>query len=312
MKYEIWLNNWLENYVKISSKHRTYINYTEIIKNHIVPKLGEEEIEELSSYKIQCYITWLLEHGNCKTGKGLSPSSVNLVIAIIQSSLEIAYVVGELKEYISLSIKRPKNVNQEIKCLSIENQKKIESVILSMRPLKKQRMIGIILCLYTGLRIGELLALEWSDINFESGILSINKTCYYGKGKDGKYGRIVDRPKTSTSIRKIPIPKQIISLLKEQKKKSHAIYVISNGCSPVSIRSYQQSFSNLLLKNYIPHEGFHVLRHTFATRAIECGMDVKSLSEILGHKNPTITLNRYVHALMEHKREMMNKLGKLF
>ena len=88
--------------------------------------------------------------------------------------------------------------------------------------------------------------------------------------------------------------------------------MISNGSKPVSIRSYQESFSNLLKRIGVPHEGFHALRHTFATRAIECGMDVKSLSEILGHKNPTITLKKYVHSLMEHKKDMMNKLGKLF
>ena len=86
---------------------------------------------------------------------------------------------------------------------------------------------------------------------------------------------------------------------------------VGNGSKIITVRSYQRSFELLLQKQKIPHHGFHALRHTFATRAIECGMNVKSLSEILGHKNPTITLKRYVHSFMEHKREFMNRLGKL-
>lgn len=87
--------------------------------------------------------------------------------------------------------------------------------------------------------------------------------------------------------------------------------MVGNGSKIITVRSYQRSFELLLKKQKIPHHGFHALRNTFATRAIECGMDVKSLSEILGHKNPTITLKRYVHSFMEHKREYMNRLGKL-
>ena len=95
------------------------------------------------------------------------------------------------------------------------------------------------------------------------------------------------------------------------KKKSKCEFVIADGEKPVFIRSYQRTFELLLKKLKLPHKGFHSLRHTFATRALECGMDVKSLSEILGHKNPTVTLNRYAHSLLEHKTAMMNRLGKL-
>ena len=116
-------------------------------------------------------------------------------------------------------------------------------------------------------------------------------------------------PKTQSSIRTIPIPKQLIPYLREIKENSHSTYVVSNGTKQISNRSYQRSFSLLLKKLSIPHRGFHSLRHTFATRALECGMDVKTLSEILGHKSPTVTLNRYAHSLMDHKKELMNKLG---
>lgn len=172
-------------------------------------------------------------------------------------------------------------------------------------------MLGIVLCLYTGIRIGELLALTWSDLDFEKGTLSVPKTCYDGKDAFGKFARIIDMPKTETSKRLIPMPKQILAILRGLKCENRCEYVIASGGVPVSVRAYQRSFEALLKRLDIPHKGFHALRHTFATRAIESGMAVKTLSEILGHKNSSVTLNRYVHSLIEHKKEMMNHLGNL-
>ena len=108
-----------------------------------------------------------------------------------------------------------------------------------------------------------------------------------------------------------PDSEAIMPMLREIKKKSRSIYVVSNGENGISIRSYQRTFTLLQKSLNIPHRGFHSLRHAFATRALECGMDVKTLSELLGHKSPTVTLNRYAHSLPEHKKEMMNKLGRL-
>lgn len=171
-------------------------------------------------------------------------------------------------------------------------------------------MFGIVLCLYTGLRIGELIALTWDDIDFGKGLLFVSKTCH--DGNDGKnHIRIIASPKTVNSRRVIPLPKQILPLLKAVKKRSECEFIVADGDKPVFVRSYQRTFELLLKKLHIPHKGFHSLRHTFATRAIECGVDVKTLSEILGHKNATITLNRYAHSLWEHKAEMMNKLSKM-
>ena len=155
--------------------------------------------------------------------------------------------------------------------------------------------------IYTGLRIGELLALEWTDIDFSKGELTVSKTCHDAKTENG-YCRVTDVPKTQTSRRVIPIPRQILPLLREQKKKSKSTFVVGED-RVQSVRSYQYSFSLLLKKLSIPHHGFHALRHTFATRALECGMDVKTLSEILGHKNSVVTLNRYAHSLMPHKHD---------
>ena len=303
MKYMDWLNQWLENYIRPSVKVRTYERYKLIIEQHLSDKIGCMELNDLSPLILQRLITSLLQNGNKKTGKGLSANSVNAVISVIQSSLKTAHLLELAKEYTANKLKRPKFKEKPVECFTLAEQKQIEQAILNG---KKDKLYGIILCLYSELRIGELIALQWNDIDLTKGILTISKSCH-----DGKDGLIIDEPKTVASRRVIPLPKQLLPFLKSIKKKSDSPFVVSANGKPVSVRSYQRSFELLLKKLKIPHKGFHSLRHTFATRAIEYGMDVKTLSEILGHKNPTVTLNRYAHSLMEHKANMMNRLGRL-
>ena len=308
MRYKEWLSDWLQNYVQPSAKRRTYEQYKEIAELHIIPRLGDLELSELTPYVLQCHVTNLLKSGNLKTGKGLSANTVNSIITVIQNTLKTACSLGMISEYEGDKIKRPRSSEKKVECFSVSEQKKIEQYILNQ---KSDRYFGVLLCLYTGLRIGELLALEWSDIDMSKSELRVSKTCHYAKDGNGVFGRITDAPKTHASNRTVPIPKQLMPYLREAKKKSRSTHVVSNGSTLISIRSYQRSFASLLQRLNIQHRGFHALRHTFATRALECGMDVKTLSEILGHKNPTVTLNRYAHSLMEHKKQMMNKLGKL-
>lgn len=308
MKYKEWIGLWLTNYIRPSVKQRTYNMYLQIIEKHIVNKIGDYELDDLTPIVLQSFVTELLNSGNTKTHKGLSASTVNLIITIMQSSLKIAFMIGKTKEYTANKIKRPKLKQKNILCFTCAEQKKIEQAVTTD---KRSKMLGVVLCLYTGLRIGELLALTWEDLDFQKGLLMVNKTCYDGKTANG-FGQIVDEPKTESSKRIIPIPKQLLHMLKELKRVEKSNYVVSVNGKPITVRSYQRSFALLLKKCEISHKGFHSLRHTFATRALECGMDIKTLSEILGHKNATITLNRYAHSLLEHKSDMMNKLGKLF
>ncbi len=308
MKYQEWLDGWLENYIKPTSKERTHTRYREMIENHITGKIGELELSELTPYALQCFVTELLNTGNLKTGKGLSASTVNVIITIVQNSLKTAHGLGLTAEYTADRIKRPKMPEPKIECFTLTEQKQIEQYIIAK---ERTRLYGVVICLYTGLRLGELLALEWNDIDFSKAEMHINKACHDAKDEDGIFRRITDTPKTQSSIRTIPLPKQLLPLLKTLKKKNHSTYVVSSGENPVAFRVYQRSFEGMLKRLNIRHRGFHTLRHTFATRALECGMDVKTLSEILGHKNPTVTLNRYAHSLMKHKKEMMNLVGKL-
>ena len=276
MKYIDWLIQWLENYIRPSVKMRTCERYKLIIEQHIKDKIGGIELNDLSPLVLQSFITVLLQNGNRKTGAGLSANSVNAVISVIQSSLKTAHLLGLTKDYTADKLKRPKLKEKPVECFTLAEQKQIEYAILNG---KKDKLYGIILCLYSGLRIGELIALQWSDLDLAKGILTVSKSCH-----DGKNGLIIDEPKTVTSRRVIPLPRQLLPILKSIKKKSDSPSVVSANGSTISVRSYQRSFELLLKKLNIPHKGFHSLRHTFATCALECGMDVKTLSEILGHK----------------------------
>lgn len=307
MTYKNWLAEWLENYIQTSNKARTYERYKNMVAIHIAPHLGEYEVDDISAIVLQKFISTLLCKDNKRTQIGLSPSYIACIMAVVKSSLKTAHTLGIVSKYNANNVKLPKIVEKQVDCFSVQEQKKIENYILNNN---KAQLKGIIICLYTGLRIGELLALTWDNIDFEKRTLIVSKSCHDGY-VNGKHCVIMDTPKTQNSARQIPLSKSIIPLLKELKKNSKCEYVISYNGKQILVRTYQRTFELLLKKLNIPHKGFHSLRHTFATRAIECGMDVKTLSEILGHKNATITLNRYAHSLWEHKVDMMNKIGKL-
>lgn len=300
MKLKELLDLWLEKYTKHMVKIRTYNRYQTICELHLKKELGDYELNELNKTILQDFLLELIN-------KKYSTSTIKGIVSVLKQALRLAITLDLVdKEYVS-TLKLPSNEEKEISVFNESEQIKLENFCLTN---KKANYLGIVICLYTGIRLGELLALTWEDIDFNTNLLTINKTQYSAK-VNGKYQIIVDKPKTKKSIRVIPIPKELLKLLKLIKKESKSKYVITtrnNGM--VGNRSYQRTFKFILKKVNVPYRNFHSLRHTFATNAIELGMDVKTLAEILGHTNAMITLNRYSHSLLNYKIEMMNKLGK--
>lgn len=308
MKTKNWLDIWLNKYVKHTVKLRTFERYKYNIEKHINPILGELELRELSASVLQDFILHKLEKGNLKTGGPLANNSVIGIVNIIKGALSTAVSLEIIDKEYTNKIKLPTPTEKPVDAFEKQDQQKIEQYCLHSH---KSNHFGIVLCLYTGLRIGELLALTWDDIDFTNGLMKVDKEAYRYK-QNGVWHTIIDKPKTKSSIRIIPLPKTLLSKLKEIKKKSRYEHIIStNKNTIVDTRSYQKTYERILRKLNIPYKNFHSLRHTFATRAVELGIDVKSLSEIMGHKNPTVTLQRYTHSLLSYKSEMMNKMGKM-
>ena len=307
MKYNEWLSEWLELYVK-PLKHRTYERYKDICNLHIINQLGDYELDKLTPMILQKHVNELKAHGNRRNGGALSANFVNSVITVIQSSLKRANELGYTITYHAGAIQRPRAEECEVKCFTVKEQKAIEKAVLEAR---KRKMLGVIIALYTGVRIGELLSLTFSSVDMQKRTITVKSTCYESKDENGKYAKMTDSTK-SHKTRVIPFPKQLLPIFKELKTLSKSGYVIENAKGEqMSVRSYQRSFELLIERLGVSKFSFHALRHTFATRALESGMDIKTLSEVLGHKSATVTLNRYAHSLMEHKQSAMDKFGVL-
>ena len=166
MKYKEWLEDWLELYEKPSVKPRTYKQYSDVVYKRLIPSLGDYDMDELDGRVLQRFIVDLSQKGNKRTGKGLSPNSVSGIVLVLHSSLTMANILGLAKETHIDKIKRPPIKEKPVESFSHDEQKRIEQAV---RNDKRDKMFGVLLCLYSGLRIGELLALEWSDIDLTKG-----------------------------------------------------------------------------------------------------------------------------------------------
>lgn len=298
MIYSEWAGIWYRNYVQPYKKISTTQKYRDVLKKHVIPILGYVPVKALNGEIIQRFV--------CKLNESYSSGTVNTVIAVLLKSLNDARINGVISAGEVPAFHRPQKVLRRVECFNSKEQRSIEKYILES---KKKRLFGIIICFYTGLRIGELLALEWSDVDLENGRLNVNKSCHYGRDVNGVYKRIVEAPKTESSDRIVPIPRELTKYFK-MMDTGDCLNVVSHNGKPVPTRTYQAAFTSILKKLGIENRCFHSIRHTFATRALESGMDVRTLSELMGHKNPSVTLSRYAHSLIEHKTLMMEKLVK--
>lgn len=300
--------DWYES-IKSQTKESTSNKYHNILITYLLPVYGEQTIESITYDFVETQCNLLLTTGGAK-GRGLSAKTVADILSIVRNILKYASKKGLCVPF-DISAVQIKNTVKPMRVLSKSEQEQLCKYILSYPDLYN---IGILVCLFTGLRVGEICALRWEDISFTDQTIYVHQTLQRIQNKSGdgpKTKIVVTTPKSVCSIRTIPIPEELINVLAAYKKTSVGYLLTNDEHNFIEPRTMQNRFKKVLKMSGIESANFHSTRHTFATRCIELGFDVKSLSEILGHATVNITMNRYVHPTLELKKENMKKLSFL-
>ena len=283
-------------------KQSTMAAYVLILENHVLPEFGDND--SLHEHDVQAFVLKKIEHG-------LSAKSVKDILIVLKMVMKFG-VKNEWMNHYEWDIKFPVNSQpKELEVLSVANHNKILDYVQHNFTFMS---LGIYISLSTGLRIGEICALKWSDINVADGKITVQRTIeriYMVEGEKKHTQLVINTPKTVNSCREIPISKELLAMVKPMKKVVNAdFYVLTNEDKPTEPRTYRNYYNRLMEKLDIPKLKYHGLRHSFATRCIEAGCDYKTVSVLLGHSNISTTLNLYVHPNMEQKKRCINKMLK--
>ncbi|MFV0504032.1 MAG: tyrosine-type recombinase/integrase [Lachnospirales bacterium] len=307
LMYGQYMDEWLE-YHKQFIKASTYSLYKIIIENHIKIDLGMYKLKHINNDLIQEFVLQKLQNGRKDNKGGLKEKTVRDIVVVIKLSLRYAFDKGIMKNF-NMKIIYPKEYDTKKLILFNTSEVNILNNYLISKPTEKN--IGILLALYSGLRIGELCALKMSDINTNSKCINIDKTLqrvYIRNGFDnGNSEILITSPKTKNSLRVLPIPNFINELLIKLKISENK-YLLTGTEKYTEPRTYRAYYERLLKKLEIDFKKFHCLRHTFASKCIEIGVDYKTVSEMMGHSNINTTLNLYVHSNFEQKEKAVNEL----
>lgn len=294
---ELWKND-KQQYVKKS----TFAAYSLLIANHLLPAFANKK--EIVEDDVQQFVF-------TKLNEGLSKKTIKDILIVLKMILRFG-VKHNLTYHNQIDIRFPtERDKQGIEVLSKNNQRKIMDFIKNNFTFQN---LGIYLCLSAGLRIGEVCALTWNDIDCDLGVINVTKTIQriYIIERDRRYTEIIiDSPKSKNSIREIPMTKELLRIIKPLKKVVNAsFFVLTNSNTPTEPRTYRNYYKRLIRDLGIPLIKFHGLRHSFATRCIESNCDYKTVSVLLGHSNISTTLNLYVHPNMEQKKKCVEQMFK--
>ena len=281
-------------------KRSTFAVYSLLIENHILPVFGEMGLVE--EQDVQTFVFR-------KLNEGLSHKTIKDILIVLKMILRFG-VKNHMTEYRQIDIKFPTERDKHsIDILSRSHQKQIMVYIQTHFTFKN---LGIYICLSTGIRIGEICALTWDDLDVENGIIHVRKTIQriYIMEKSRKHTEVIlDTPKTKNSIREIPMTKDLLKMVRPVKKVVNGnFYVLTNEPQPTEPRTYRNYYKRLILSLGLPSMKFHGLRHSFATRCSESKCDYKTVSGLLGHSNISTTLNLYVHPNMEQKKRCIDRM----
>lgn len=290
-------------------KESSLARYRDILEDHLLPEFGDRKITDITKDEVWNYLKNLLVSGGVKSA-GLAPKTVTSILSVLKMIFEYAGNYKNLKvaDLCGLSVKQGR---KPLRVLSINEQRMLEEFLMENMDFAG---FGIMLCLYTGIRLGELCALKWADISFKDRTLHVHGTMTRIPMKENNRKKtrvLVTSPKSDSSVRYIPIPDKVFRLAKEMAGPEDTYLLTGMADEFIEPRTMENHFRRAVKKSGIVGANFHALRHTFATRCIEMGFDAKSLSEILGHASVRITMDRYVHPTMETKQKHMDRLSSL-
>lgn len=285
---------------RTQTKASTYANYAFKVEKHLIPAFGQLKIEKLTPSKVYDFI---ME----KRNQELSNKYISDLVIVLKNMTRYAARIYHCINAIS-DVELPKKEKHELDLYTKSEQNRLKVALLCKMDITK---LAIMLALYTGIRIGELCGLKWSDIDFKAKTVHIERTVQRirARGNTRRTELLISTPKSQSSVRTIPLPDFLIDMLKSFKPSNTDVFIITESIKFPDPRTMQYRFKVLLSKIGLRDTKFHSLRHIFATNCIEVGFDVKTLSEILGHSTVEITLNRYVHSSMERKKQCMELLS---
>ena len=307
MSFGEWLDFWYRQYTKITLRPTTQAAYENRIYNHIIPEIGKKKLSELTQNDLQQFYARLKKSGRLQytdnLGKGLSDRMVRSCHGICRTALDKAVTDGIIWENPAIGCKLPPKKSREMQVLSIEEMQRF---------LIQAKYDGyfeiLLLALTTGMRRGEVMGLQWNDLNFKTGELNIKRQAYYVKGEI-----IVSEPKTKSSIRTIILPKSVVSVLSELRKTVNSRWMFPSPVkedTPRNPHTVYKKMQLILERCGCKKIRFHDLRHTFATTALANGMDVKTLSAIIGHVSSKTTLDIYLHSTDSMQRQAADKIDR--
>ena len=291
-------------------KESTYVKYYNLVHSYLHSEFNGLSLSDISVDCLNAHCNNLLLSGGTNN-QGLASKTVTDILSVIRNVLKYAGSKGMLPHCSGKEI----TIKHITKPLCVLNRAEQDMLCRYLKEKISIRNMAILLCLFTGMRVGEVCALKWADISFSEHTIYVHQTMQRiqvtGNSKS-KTTVIITTPKSLCSIRTIPIPKNIENVLQSNFSNRNGYFLTGSEDDYVEPRSMQNHFKRVLKNVSLRPINFHSLRHTFATRCIEVGFDIKSLSKILGHANVNITMNRYVHPSMDFKRENMERLSGLF
>jgi len=292
---------------KLSVKESSYASYSFIAEKHLIPEFGDLPINALDTERIGAFLLAKKTHGSLRDERPLSDKTISEIKGTLNRILRYAKFLNLIE---TVPESPPVSVKQApIVVLTKQEQEDIEAEALSE---DTPYSLGVLLCLYTGIREGEICGLQWADFNWSDETVSINRTVSritnMDEEADAKTHVVIGTPKTSCSIRTVPLPSDIVSYVKERAGED-SNYVVTGNEKCMEPRVCRERFKRFQKRAGVKYHKFHNLRHTYATNCVEQGIDIKTLSENLGHSDVNITLQRYVHPSMASKKAQINKLS---